>query len=163
MSQLYTRSKGSLKQKYPSSPPCSCEVCLAYCARPGWWTVEEANRAIEAGMARRMMLEMAPDCSFGVLSPAFLGCEVAFAQDRYAECGCTFLKEQRCELYGSGLQPLECRYCHHSRLGQGLACHQAIERDWHTTAGQHLVVRWSKLTGFWDRLALTSAKPKARR
>ena len=46
-----------------------CEVCLTYCARPGWWTVEEAARAMDAGYSDRMMLEISPELTFGVLSP----------------------------------------------------------------------------------------------
>ena len=146
-----TRKK-SLAEKYPPSEPCSCSICVSYCRRPGWWTVEEAARAIDAGYADRMMLEMSPDRSFGVLSPAFRGCEVQFATNVYASRGCTFLKEERCELYGSGLTPLECRFCHHDRLGLGPRCHADIEKDWNTAAGRALVVRWSNLTDFWRRL-----------
>jgi hypothetical protein len=50
--------KQKLVQKYPPSPTCSCPVCQSYCARPGWWTVEEAIQAIESDYASRMMLEM---------------------------------------------------------------------------------------------------------
>ena len=146
-----TRKK-SLAEKYPPSEPCSCSICVSYCRRPGWWTVAEAARAIAAGYADRMMLEMSPDRSFGVLSPAFRGCEVQFATNVYASRGCTFLKEERCELYGSGLTPLECRFCHHDRLGLGPRCHADIEKDWNTAAGRALVVRWSNLTDFWTRL-----------
>jgi hypothetical protein len=144
----------ALAEQYPPSEPCSCEVCLAYCRRPGWWTVDEAARAIDAGYASRMMLEMSPDRTFGVLSPAFTGCEVDFALQHYADRGCTFLTHDRCELFGTGCQPLECRFCHHDRRGEGAACHAALERDWNTPAGRDLVVRWSKLTGFWARLGL---------
>ncbi len=144
----------TLIEKYPPSKPCTCAVCVSYCARPGWWTVAEALRAIEAGYAGRMMLEMAPDNSFGVLSPAFKGSEVNFALERFKANGCTFLKEQRCELFGSGRTPLECRFCHHDRPGQGLQCHTDIEKDWNTPEGKALVVRWSKLTGFWNRVVM---------
>lgn len=65
----------SLRDKYPPSEPCSCEICRSYCVRPGWWTVEEASKAIKAGYGHRMMLEIAPEMTFGVLSPAFKGCE----------------------------------------------------------------------------------------
>ena len=41
----------------------------------GWWTVEQAAEAISTGLAFRMMLEIAPELTFGVLSPAFKGCE----------------------------------------------------------------------------------------
>jgi len=142
----------TLAEKYPPSPDCACPICLAYCRRPGWWTVTEAARAIEAGYARRMMLEMAPDQSYGVLSPAFKGCEGDFAREFSAVNGCTFFKDQRCELHGTDLMPLECRFCHHERPGQGLLCHADLERNWTTPAGASLVVRWSRLTGFLERM-----------
>ena len=146
------KRKKSLVERYPASEPCSCSVCVSYCRRPGWWTVEEAASAIEAGYSSRMMLEMAPDHSFGVLSPAFRGCEQQFATGEYASAGCTFLKEERCELHASGLLPLECRFCHHDRPGLGPRCHDDIGHDWNTAAGRALVVRWSNLTDFWKRL-----------
>ncbi len=145
------KHKRTLAEKYPPSPPCSCEVCISYCKRPGWWTVEEASRAIEAGYGTRMMLEMAPGFSFGVLSPAFKGCEVKFAYKEYASAGCTFLVDNKCDLHGTGHQPLECRYCHHERVGMGPLCHADIERDWNTLAGRALVVKWSEAVGFMKR------------
>lgn len=144
--------KKTLPELFPPSEPCSCEQCRQFCARPGWWTVEEAAAAIRGGLAGRMMLEMAPGAEFGVLSPAFKGNEIAFSRQEFAAGGCGFLKDSLCELHGSGLQPLECRFCHHSRPGQGLQCHAALEADWKTPAGQSLVVEWSRLTGFIDRL-----------
>ncbi len=144
-------SQKSLVERFPPSDPCACTVCLAYCQRPGWWTVDEAARAIEAGYSSRMMLEMSPDKSFGVLAPAFRGCEGNFALAVYADAGCTFLNDSRCELFGTGVQPLECRYCHHDRANLGTACHLALESDWETPKGRSLVVRWSRETGFLDR------------
>ena len=99
-----------------------------------------------------MMLEMSPDRTFGVLAPAFKGCEVEFALDQHAHRGCTFLDDNRCELHGTGFQPLECRFCHHDRPGQGPQCHTDIEKEWTTPQGRALVVRWSKMTGFWERM-----------
>jgi hypothetical protein len=122
--------------------------------RPGWWTVEEAARAIAAGFGPRMMLEISPDRSFGVLAPAFNGSEADFAMQRDATRGCNFLKDNRCELHGTGFQPLECRYCHHERRNQGPQCHADLEKDWNTPAGRALVVRWSKITGLWERLKI---------
>ncbi len=148
------RYRKSLAKQYPPSEPCACEICLGYCVRPGWWTVEEAAGAMAAGYGPRMMLEIAPDRSFGVLSPAFKGCEGTFALKNCATRGCTFLKEKRCELHGTGYQPLECRFCHHDRPGLGLQCHADIEKDWNTPAGRALVVQWSKQNGVWARLSL---------
>lgn len=140
-------NKRTLYQKYPPSEPCVCDVCLAYCARPGWWTVEEAARAIDAGYGNRMMLEIAPELSFGVLSPAFKGCEGSIATNQFAQNKCTFLINERCELYGTGHQPLECRFCHHERRGLGLKCHADLEKDWKTSVGQALVERWIRKVG----------------
>jgi hypothetical protein len=116
--------------------------------------VREAANAVKAGYGARMMLEMSPDRN-GVLAPVFPGCEVAFVD--YRRVGCTFLVADRCELYGTGLQPLECRYCHHDRPGKGPRCHAALEKDWDSAAGRALVVHWAKLIGFWEWLALGCA------
>jgi hypothetical protein len=151
----------SLAEKYAPSPPCSCEVCRGYCRRPGWWTVEEAGRAINAGYGHRMMLELSPDRSFGVLSPAFGGCEAFFAVQEYASRGCSFYKDGLCELYGTGVQPLECRVCHHDHPGLGPACHADLEADWNTPAGRTLVAGWCTLTGvsaFLDAYGLSQLK-----
>ncbi|MFN2152190.1 MAG: hypothetical protein ACK2T5_11375, partial [Anaerolineales bacterium] len=102
-----------MSRKYPPSEPCGCEVCVGFCLRPGWWSVDEVVRAMDAGYGPRMMLEMSPELTFGVLSPAFKGCEGDLATNLYFRNGCTFLKRTRCELYGTGYQPLECRFCHH--------------------------------------------------
>ncbi len=132
----------TLHKKYPPSEPCSCEICTAYCIRPGWWTVGQASKAIEAGYGNRMMLEVSPDLSFGVLSPAFKGCEMNFALQAFAQNGCNFLSEGLCELHGTGHVPLECRFCHHNRTGLGAACHEDIEKNWRTPAGQALIKTW---------------------
>lgn len=144
----------SLYEKYPPSPPCSCDICKSYCKRPGWWTVEEAARAIDAGYAGRVMLEMAPELTFGVLSPAFKGCEHNFALRMFANRGCTFLQQGLCELHGTGLQPLECRFCHHTRPGLGIRCHQDIEKDWNTLKGKSLIGEWITLVKLKDRYGL---------
>lgn len=136
----------SLQEKYPPSEPCSCEICRTYCVRPGWWTVEEASRAIKAGYGSRMMLEISPEMTFGVLAPAFKGCEGNYAFQEYANNGCNFLKDGLCELHGTGYEPLECLYCHHLRKGLGKKCHADIERDWQTPAGQALVKSWIEQT-----------------
>jgi hypothetical protein len=152
MSRTRNKHKRTLEEKYPPSEPCACQVCLGFCARPGWWSVAEAAIAMEAGFANRMMLEMSPERTFGVLSPAFKGNEGAFSRQEFADQGCTFLVDGRCELHGTGLQPLECRFCHHDRQGGGALCHADLEKDWATPDGQSLVVKWSRLTGFLDRL-----------
>ncbi|HAZ22808.1 MAG TPA: hypothetical protein DHD79_10750 [Firmicutes bacterium] len=101
--------------------------------------------AIGAGYANRMMLEIAPELTFGVLAPAFRGCENSIALQEFAHCGCCFLSNGLCELHGTGFQPLECRFCHHDRLGLGSKCHADLEKEWQTSAGQALVKKWIQL------------------
>lgn len=141
----------NLDQRYPPSNPCSCHICRGFCVRPGWWTVEEASRVLDTAWAYRMMLEISPERDMGILSPAFKGNEAFFALQQNAHRGCTFLKNGLCELFGTGLQPLECRFCHHDRIGIGVQCHLDLENDWRTLAGQALVLKWIKrvrLPGF---------------
>ncbi len=152
--KLKPKREKTLAEKYPPSRPCGCATCLAYCMRPGWWTVEQAAKAIDAGYGGRMMLEMAPERTFGVLSPAVRGSEVQFAPNLYAQQGCTFLNGEICELHGTGHKPLECSCVRHDLPGLGPRCHAEIEKEWNTPAGRALVVRWSKLTGFWESLGL---------
>jgi hypothetical protein len=101
-----------------------------------------------------MMLEVAPELTFGVLSPAFKGCEMLFALNEFAARGCTFFQNNNCELHGTSHQPLECRYCHHARLGMGQQCHADIEADCNTPAGHELVLRWCATIGFVKPLHL---------
>jgi hypothetical protein len=145
----------TLYEKYPPSKPCSCKVCLSYCKRPGWWTIEEAGKAIDAGFSNRIMLEISPEMNFGVLSPSFKGNEGNYALQIFSENGCTFLQNGLCELFGTGFQPLECRYCHHSRKGLGKICHSDIEKQWNSKEGKRLIVEWGNLTGFWERQGLS--------
>jgi hypothetical protein len=122
--------------------------------RPGWWTVAEAEKAIHHGLVFRMMLEISPEYDFGVLSPAFKGNESNYALQLFSNNGCTFLNDGLCELFGTGLQPLECRFCHHDRKGLGLSCHMDIEKDWNTKIGKYLIVKWGNSIGFWHQQGL---------
>ncbi|MBN2416362.1 hypothetical protein JXO52_10995 [bacterium] len=149
------------RELFPPSPPCSCGICLGYCRRPGWWSVEEAAAALEAGYGTRMMCELSPEFTFGVLSPAFRGNEADLSFQVNAGNGCTFLKENLCELYGTGYQPLECRFCHHSRTGRGRQCHVALEKDWHSMAGQRLVLRWMHTHSIFEKYGLTPGSSRA--
>lgn len=141
-----------LYSKYPPSEPCSCSVCKNFCRRPGWWTVEQAEKVVASPYAGRLMLEIAPEGDFGVLSPAFRGCESYLAINEYSRQGCTFLKNGLCELHKSKFMPLECRFCHHDRIGVGKQCHDDLEKDWHTPKGQNLIQIWGKKVGLWQRL-----------
>jgi hypothetical protein len=154
MKKNVLKQKLTLHEKYPPSEPCSCKICVSYCKRPGWWTIEEAKKAIEAGFSERIMLEISPERDFTVLSPAFKGNEGNYALQIFAENGCTFLKNGLCELFETGFQPLECRFCHHKRKGLGIKCHTDIEKEWNSNEAKRLIVKWGNITGFWQRQGL---------
>jgi hypothetical protein len=101
------------------------------------------------------MLEISPELTFGVLSPAFKGCEKSLATNQFANNGCNFLKNDLCELYGTGHQPLECRFCHHERRGLGLKCHADLEEDWNSLNGKLLVEKWIMQVGLGYRTFFT--------
>jgi len=154
MKNLQSRAPVSLEEAFPPSEPCGCDICKAYCNRPGWWTVTEAENALRTGYGSRMMLEISQDFTFGVLSPAFFGCEGNFALQTHAHRGCCFLRNGLCQLHDTGFQPLECRFCHHARTGQGALCHAALEKDWRSPEGQHLVSLWAFAQGLWERYGI---------
>lgn len=131
---------------------------MSYCKRPGWWTVDQASLAIERGYANRMMMEISPEFDFAVLSPAFYGCEGFMATQEMFKNGCNFLKNGLCELHNTDLLPLECAFCHHERVGQGIVCHNAIEREWKTYNAQLLVKRWQNITCFHKKLKSTDQR-----
>jgi hypothetical protein len=115
--------------------------------------MEQALLVLHEGYAGRIMLEISPERTFAVLSPAFKSCEGGFALQSAAEKGCSFLlPDKNCELHATPFLPLECAFCHHERVGQGRLCHADLERDWNTPHGQLLVKRWCRQMGWWDLL-----------
>ena len=154
MNHIRITEKKSLQERYPPSESCSCKICSHFCNRPGWWTVEEANKAMNSGFANRMMLEVSDNLKFGVLSPAFKGNEGEYALQIFANRSCTFHKNGFCEIYFTDLMPLECRFCHHSRLGLGLKCHLEIEKEWNSEKAKRVIIKWGNLIGFWQRKGL---------
>jgi len=99
-----------------------------------------------------MMLEVAPDFSFAVLSPAFKGCEGYIAINEFASAGCIFYSGGLCEIHASDIQPLECRVCHHESQGMGPKIHRELENEWNTKKGQKVVINWMKEIKFHDKL-----------
>ena len=114
---------------------------------------------MDAGFANRMMVEVSPERDFGVLSPAFKGCEGKSALQEFAKNGCNFYVNGLCELHPTGLLPLECAFCHHDRAGQGLQCHLDLERDWKTEKGKQLVNSWLKIMQIDRKTLFIKSRP----
>lgn len=143
-----------LVMKYPPSEGCSCNICCGFCRRPGWWSIEQARGAMQKGYSRRMMMEISPEFTFAVLSPAFKGNEGGIAQKTKAYSLCTFLQNGRCELHNTDLFPLECAFCHHDRIGLGQKCHNDLELNWNTRRGQAMVLRWCEKNNYSEGIVV---------
>jgi Fe-S-cluster containining protein len=143
---------------------CTCSACVRNCERnPGWMSLEEAEKAIGAGMATRLMRDwLEADGELGnkariyVLSAASIGHEGTDAPEidfadalmmlmgtEWTKGRCTFLKNNLCQIHDSGFKPQQCR--------ESMGCKEepgpdnfAMARQWNTEEGRALVARWEK-------------------
>src|SRR4029079_10581116 len=123
---------------------CQCDRCRSACERiPGLFTPDEAEHAIEAGHADRMMAVAYHDERDGdylALAPRsvphgkpelthigpHLRLDTAAAKGR-----CTyFTKDRKCELHGTGFKPGECRTTRLCAYPDGLGHNVRIRREW---------------------------------
>lgn len=142
----------------PVVRPCSCSECIDLCRRnPGWMTPAEANAAIDAGLAKRLMRDWLEPCTeYGndekiwILAPASEGCEgldapecdswVSAFMGNWCKGQCTFLRDGKCEIHDSGFKPRQCR--------ETLGCtgehttNYEIAKHWDTDEGRTVVERW---------------------
>lgn len=145
----------NIYNRYPHSQSCSCEVCKSFCKRPGWWTPEQTKEIIKVGYYNKIMLEISPELTFGVLSPAFKGCEMNIAINLFKENWCTFYHNGLCDLHNTPYLPLECAFCNHDSKGQGQKCHTDIEQLWKSKENQKIIKEWGEMVGLWERLRRT--------
>lgn len=148
--------------------PCSCTQCVGACERnPGWMSPEDAQKAMDAGMAPRLMLDwLDPSSEVGnkerihVLAPASLGYEGRSAPEMDEMIGdrdilsvllgpppikgqCTFLEKGLCTIHTSGFKPRQCcttRVC--TDEGDD---NFDIARLWASRKGYAAVARWREL------------------
>lgn len=129
---------------------CTCASCVNACqTNPGWFAPNDAKRALDAGLANRIMLDWwsdSPEDIF-ILAPAARGCEGSMAPDMpmsiffigsWCKGRCTFLnKKNRCDIHDSGHKPHQCRT---------FASNETMRDMWNTKKGRALVARWRKET-----------------
>lgn len=145
---------------------CTCDACVARCvAFPGWMRPLEAEMALNAGLAQRLMLDwFEPDDDYGnndridVLCPAAVGRGGHFAPEmsllgmlsnELPPSRCTFLIGNRCDIHSSGFKPSQCRTVFACRPGYG---EQKIDiiPAWDTSYGRRIVMRWRKLVNNYE-------------
>lgn len=155
------------------SSSCSCHECVEACSRaPGWMLPDEAQRAIDAGHAKKLMLdwhEEDGERNRYVLCPAVNGNGGKRGPNR-AECRrspfaflslfdgglkrgrCIYLtKNDECAIHSSGFKPYECREVLVCKDMRPTLSYLEIAKKWQTSEGRKLIRRWKKLVGFNER------------
>ncbi len=142
---------------------CKCEACVGACENnPGWMSPGEAVAAMNAGLAKKLMLDwLDPSSEVGnqgrlpVLAPASLGNEGKLAPEmegmnwlfsmvEWTKGRCTFLsKEGLCEIHESGFKPVQCRSLTHD----GMMNNYDAAKLWLSSEGTEAVLRWREETG----------------
>jgi Fe-S-cluster containining protein len=147
-------------------PDCTCETCISYCRRPGWFTPEEAQMAIASGYGKLLMLDYW--VSSGDKEDIFLLCPANPGYERqsapevslltmalYAAVGtsnplysgCTMLStDNRCGIHA--IKPLECKVAHHAFPDASTGLHEEIAMLWDNDAAQLIVNQWRKHYAF---------------
>lgn len=121
------------------------------CRTPGWMTVDEAERAINAGLAGDLMEDYWDGRSgvVYVLCPANWGLRGKRASLPDAIFGpCVMLDQATglCNLHQSDHKPIECRtaWCD-GRRDERYRPRKAIKKEWDSDRGRSLVSRWQTL------------------
>lgn len=152
---------------------CQCPKCVRACQHlPGKFNPDEADRAIDAGYADRMMLDwLEPSYQVGnderipILAPAALGHEGRIAptlDEMYpdgflsfpteaVDLPCALFKNGKCTIHDSDFKPQQCRttfVC----TGAGDNNYD-IARLWDTDRGRQVVQKWREITGCREELS----------
>lgn len=115
--------------------------------RPGWFSPADAARAMDAGLAKSLMLDYwEADGSLG--HTEVIGAPISGYEGRRApyspvgECG--FLKDSKCSIHSSGFKPLECSVSCCKLKQPNL--HMKIAKMWASDEGRKAVERWKRET-----------------
>ena len=146
---------------------CACAKCVDLCRRnPGWFTPQEAAKALAAGLADKLMCdwlepsnEVGNDERIFVLAPAAdaRGGEMAPEWDEMHGGGggmfaallgplpykgrCIFFKKDRCAVHDSGFKPRQCVE-NFGCDGQIRADNYEMARLWNNEEGRALIATW---------------------
>jgi hypothetical protein len=129
---------------------CTCPECQRMCELPCWPTVEEAEKLIAAGHARKLMIDryVVPGGQTYVLCPAAKGCAGKLALESRRRNGCVFLVSGLCQLHAAGLKPIEGRLALCDGRSSGPeSVRPLLARRWLTRKGRALIARWCQLVG----------------
>ena len=147
-------------------PSCTCAKCIEACqCHPGWFSPIEAEKAIDEGYARMLMLDFLGDSTSNpivyVLSPASLNYEGKCAPTMpsswvlrigWVRGPCVFLTEEgRCTIHNTDFKPIECKkayLCAPLSDAEIDKEHMSVARMWLSPRGKKVIERWKKEVDF---------------
>jgi len=123
---------------------CSCEYCRLACEQvPGWFTPEEASKAIDAGYAPRLSAVVERSTGTVAVIPSIVGVEGKY--DIFRPGRCTFLnKEGLCEIHDTGFKPIECRTGYGCKPSVDYPTLEFINNEWNSNAGVAVIQKWEQ-------------------
>lgn len=141
--------------------PCTCQTCVRACEKyPGWMTPEEAEKAIDAGYAPKLMIDWLSDFEDGnveVLAPASEGSEggrapempyegsifaILYAHD-WCPGRCVLLKDGLCTIHDSGFKPIHCRRASCDPKQSAVSKHEVADL-WRGEKGTAVMQKWKE-------------------
>lgn len=128
---------------------CDCEKCSFMCHAPCCGTPEDMQKLIDAGYAKRLMLDDlpgGPDC----IKPALKGYEgIQSPWDVASREGCTFWKDGKCELHSLGLKPIQGKLSHHAlNREENDQIGRIIDESWEDHKGDEVIKQWKEINDY---------------
>lgn len=128
---------------------CNCAICVKMCHAPCCGLVIEIEELIKRGFGDRLMLDdyetdEIDDFPFIFIKPALKGYESRRGPYSLASIeGCTFWKNNKCELHDKNLKPFQGRIASHKLPFSDI---QKIEKmlaiDWKTKEAKNLIKKF---------------------
>lgn len=137
---------------YPQS--CDCQYCQRMCRSPCNGSVEDMEKLIDAGYAKRLMFDDLPsqEMNGAIIKPALKGYEGKQSPwETSSERGCTFWKKGKCELHDSGLKPWQGKIAIHDNTTNYYGeFAKLLDEDYASERGKALIECWKKEVNYQD-------------
>lgn len=150
--------------QFVEAPSCTCDTCRDMCKRPCWGTPAEIRKIIDAGHAKKLMLdywevfEKSDEGYILDVSYVYLLCGANRGHERKiapywkGDSLCVFQNQLGlCTLHEDGLQPIEGRCAWHEPIKENRDLREwLVFSQWRTDEGRQLINEWKQLVGFND-------------
>jgi len=128
---------------------CSCYLCTFMCHYPCCGTPEDVEALMDAGYAHRLMYDDF-DSGESIIKPALKGFEAKRSPpETGSQKGCTFWKNEKCELHSLGLKPSGGKLAHHdASMDDMIEVTNFIADSWKSKKAVEIIARWKKIHAY---------------